>query len=83
MELQKKLSKRTSGRICNDITEYNLLKIPLTEDIKVSDDSVLIVTMPAYAADSRALCRYASHLKGNRHPAIAMIVYGNRDYEDA
>lgn len=34
----EKVIKAASSRICNDITEYNLLKAPLTEDIKVSDD---------------------------------------------
>lgn len=80
----EKVIKAASSRICNDITEYNLLKAPLTEDIKVSDDSVLIVAMPAYAGRIPELCiDMLHHLKGSRQPAIAMVVYGNRDYEDA
>lgn len=80
----EKVIKAASNRICSNIAEYNLLKAPLTEDIKVSDDSILIVAMPAYAGRIPELCvSMLHHLKGSKQPAIAIVVYGNRDYEDA
>lgn len=80
----EKVIKAASSRICNDITEYNLLKTPLTEDIQISGDSVLIVAMPAYAGRIPEPCvSMINHLKGSKQPALAIIVYGNRDYEDA
>ncbi len=63
---------------------YDLLRNPLQEDVQIAADSLLIVAMPVYAGRIPALCReMISHLKGSKRPAIAVVVYGNRDYDDA
>ena len=62
----------------------DLLKAPLTEDLSVGAEEMLVVGMPVYAGRIPALCLSSlTHLKGNGGPAAAIAVYGNRDYDDA
>ena len=62
----------------------DLLKAPLTEDLSVGAEEMLVVGMPVYAGRIPALCLSSlAHLKGNGGPAAAIAVYGNRDYDDA
>ena len=62
----------------------DLLKAPLTEDVSVGAEEMLVVGMPVYAGRIPALCLSSlAHLKGNGGPAAAIAVYGNRDYDDA
>ena len=62
----------------------DLLKAPLTEDVSVGAEEMLVVGMPVYAGRIPALCLSSlAHLKGQGGPAAAIAVYGNRDYDDA
>ena len=64
--------------------DHNLLLHPIREDISIAPDHLTIVAMPVY---NGRLPDYGSrnlaHLKGNGTPAIAVVVYGNREYDDA
>ena len=62
----------------------DLLKAPLTEDVSVGAEEMLVVGMPVYAGRIPGLCLSSlACLKGHGGPAAAIAVYGNRDYDDA
>lgn len=62
----------------------DLLRNPLREEQSYAQEELVIVGMPVYAGRIPSLCReQLAHLKGNGTPAIALAVYGNRDYDDA
>lgn len=54
------------------------------EDIILNDKDLLIIGMPVYAGRIPASAANAiNRFKGTGTPAIAICVYGNRDYDDA
>lgn len=63
---------------------YNLADNPKFRIQDLTPDDVVIVGMPVYGG---RLPQYAveilKNIKGNGATAIAMVVYGNRDYDDA
>lgn len=63
---------------------YNLLLKPINEDIPIAIDHLAVVAMPVYNGRLPGICLQSlMHLKGNDTPAIAIVVYGNREYDDA
>lgn len=63
---------------------YDLLRCPPQAEIKLTEDEVFLAAMPVYAGRIPALCRdMLGKIKGNNTPAVAVVVYGNRDYDDA
>ena len=64
--------------------DHNLLLHPIREDISIAPDHLTIVAMPVYNGRLPDYgTRSLTHLKGNGTPAIAVVVYGNREYDDA
>ena len=64
--------------------DHNLLLHPIREDISIAPDHLAIVAMPVYNGRLPDYgTRSLTHLKGNGTPAIAVVVYGNREYDDA
>ena len=64
--------------------QIDLLKAPLTEEVSVGAEEMLVVGMPVYAGRIPGLCLSSlACLKGHGGPAAAIAVYGNRDYDDA
>lgn len=64
--------------------DYDLFKKTLEHDVHLPATSLLIVGMPVYAGRIPALCVPSlAHLKGQNTPAIVLVAYGNRDYDDA
>lgn len=62
----------------------NLLLQPLEEETVIPPETVTVVAMPVYNGRLPALCSQSlAHLKGKKTPAIAVVVYGNREYDDA
>ena len=54
------------------------------EQISFSEDDVVIVGVPVYAGRvPNVLLKYLNSIKGNGAIAIAVVVYGNRNYDDA
>lgn len=67
-----------------EVESCDLLRTPLQEDKRIPKDGLTIVGMPVYAGRIPGLCReWLEHLKGEGGPAVAVAVYGNRDYDDA
>ena len=65
-------------------SERDLLREPLENAETVGADSLAIVGMPVYGGRIPAHCAdMLKKLKGANTPAIAVVVYGNRDYDDA
>ncbi len=64
--------------------DHNLLLHAINEDIAIPDDHLAVVAMPVYNGRLPGYCTQSlAHLKGHRTPAIAVVVYGNREYDDA
>ena len=64
--------------------DRNLLLNPIRNDISMAADHLTVVAMPVYNGRLPDYCTQSlMHLKGNGTPAIAVVVYGNRDYDDA
>lgn len=54
------------------------------EPREIGEDTLLIAAMPVYENRIREVAlRRLSRLHGNNSPAVAVVVYGNRDYGDA
>jgi ferredoxin len=82
----------TTKTIVNEITryfsrkkeEYDLLNNPPEEEISFGKEDFAIVGIPVYTGRIPAVCtEILSKIKGNNTPVIAVVVYGNRDYDDA
>lgn len=64
--------------------DYNLLLKAIKSDVVLEQNNLTIVAMPVYNGRIPAICSESiQHLKGNKTPAIAVVVYGNREYDDA
>lgn len=66
-------------------TERDLLTEPLREPVVIPAGEPVLVAMPVYAGRIPGLCRemLERYLQGSGGPAVAVAVYGNRDYDDA
>ena len=82
----------TTRAIVNEITKYfsrkkevyDLLKNPLKEEITFGKEDFLVVGTPVYAGRIPSVCaEMLSKIKGDNTPVIAVVVYGNREYEDS
>lgn len=82
----------TTKTIVGEITRYfsrkkeifDLLNNPLKEEINFGSEDFLVVGMPVYAGRLPYVCtEMLSKIKGDNTPVIAVVVYGNRDYDDA
>lgn len=67
-----------------ETTERDLLREPLHSTETVAADTLVIVGMPVFSGRIPEHCvAMLNNLKGTNTPAIAVVVYGNRDYDDA
>ena len=82
----------TTKTIVNEITRYfsrkketyDLLNSPPEEELSFGSEDFAVVGMPVYAGRIPSVCaKMLSEIKGNNTPAIAAVIYGNRDYDDA
>ncbi len=65
---------------CIDITRPGARKMPL----QASEDELLVVAVPVYMGRVPALLIEWLHaIQANNTPAVCVVVYGNRVYEDA
>ena len=63
-------------------TEVDLCTEP--EPREIGPDTLLVAAMPVYENRIREVAlRRLSRLRGKSRPAVAVVVYGNRDYGDA
>lgn len=64
--------------------EYDLLRQPPKQSMIVAADTPAIFAVPVYSGRVPALCAdMLKQFKGTNTPAVAIVVYGNRDYDDA
>lgn len=64
--------------------EFNLMWDPLDEETVIPPTTLAIVAMPVFSGRIPDLCaKKLANLKGENTPAIAIVTYGNREYEDA
>lgn len=72
------------GNFDMENTQRDLLKEPLYTPEIVAADTLIIIGMPVFSGRIPAPCvEMLDKLKGTNTPAIAVVVYGNRDYDDA
>ncbi|WP_419657030.1 4Fe-4S ferredoxin iron-sulfur binding domain protein [Desulfosarcina variabilis str. Montpellier] len=63
-----------------DITKPDLRKQPL----QASQDDLLVVAVPVYAGRVPAVLQdWLSEINASNTPAVCVVVYGNREYDDA
>lgn len=78
------VKKIGAGLMQSPAEELDLLRRPLAEAKTLGTEELLVVGMPVYAGRLPALCAaQLAKLKGNKTPAVAAVVYGNREYDDA
>lgn len=64
--------------------EYNLMWDRIEEETTIPNTTLAIVAMPVFSGRVPDLCaKQLANLKGDKTPAIAIVTYGNREYEDA
>lgn len=64
--------------------EFNLMWDPLDEETVIPASTLTIVAMPVFSGRIPNICAdKLKNLKGENTPAIAVVTYGNRAYEDA
>ena len=79
-----KKTARTILEAAGPVGERDLLSHPLIEELAVPVEEPVLVAMPVYAGRIPKSGReqLGACLKGAGGPAIAVAVYGNRDYDD-
>lgn len=82
----------STKKITNIITEgftcekkrYDLLEKGVLNNLEFASDDVIIVGMPVFGGRIPNICvEMLRGIHGNKTSAIAVVSYGNRDYEDA
>lgn len=84
---------RTSAKIagavakgihCEQTSEVDLTCHQLNRPMTVSADSIAVISVPVYAGRVAPLAlKRLEQVRGEHTPAVLLVVYGNRDYEDA
>lgn len=80
----KTIVEHLSQEFSAEKKDYDLFTKALEHDVHLPATSLAIVGMPVYAGRIPALCVSSlAHLKGQNTPAIVVVAYGNREYDDA
>ena len=87
----KKIVTGIASKISESIDrQMNIKDIDFTlpgarkEPISFTDQDLVVVGLPVYAGRvPNVLLKYLNTIKGNGALAVAVVVYGNRDYDDA
>lgn len=80
-----KVVKEVASGIGGKFKEYNItLPLNREKELVFSSEDLVIIGVPVYGGRvPEFLVNYFGKIKGNNTPAIFIVVYGNRDYEDA
>ncbi|MEA4988554.1 MAG: EFR1 family ferrodoxin [Anaerovorax sp.] len=80
-----KVVKEVANSINNEFKEYNITYPDYRQDsLNFDSNDIVIVGVPVYAGRvPQFLIDYFKKLKGNNTLAVFIVVYGNRDYDDA
>lgn len=80
----QKVVWKIGSHFSSDAGRRDILKEPFTSPETVDGDTLAVIGMPVYSGRIPELCvEMLGKLKGKNTPAIAVVVYGNRDYDDA
>ncbi len=80
----KKATGRIASRFPGERKHLNLLASPAGEVPSLDREDILVAGVPVFAGRIPDVCvPVLRRLKGNDTPAVAVVMYGNRDYEDA
>jgi len=72
------------GALDRERNEFDLLRIPPPQTVTFSVDSPAVFAVPVFAGRVPAICAdMLAKFKGQNTPAVAIVVYGNREYDDA
>lgn len=67
-----------------EIAEYDLLLNPQRQAVEFGAGETAVFAMPVYSGRIPTLCsEFLKQFRGQNTPAVAIVVYGNREYEDA
>lgn len=80
----KKISNTFVKAWEEQVSTLDLLDRELDTEVRFDENEFVVVTMPVFAGRIPSVC--ATKLKKMRAddtPAVAMVIYGNRDYDDA
>jgi ferredoxin len=80
----KKVVEYIAKQLSGEITAYDITNNGATDEVHLTKDEAIIVGIPVYAGRIPAMAiDRIRRFKGNGARAIAIAVYGNRDYDDA
>lgn len=80
----KKIVSEIGSHFSSAARQRDILREPLTALETVDGETLAVIGVPVYYGRIPALCvDMLGKLKGMKTPAIAVVVYGNRDYDDA
>lgn len=80
----KKIVEYMAQQLSDEVTTYDITNNPSLDEIIVPKEELLIVGIPVYAGRVPAMAvERIRRFKGEGTRAIAIAVYGNRDYDDA
>jgi Dissimilatory sulfite reductase (desulfoviridin), alpha and beta subunits len=81
-------TKKISNLFCLntqlDTTEIDLLHDDNLWEVHFGEEDFVVVTLPVFSGRIPSICReILSTMEGNGAKVVAIVVYGNRDYDDA
>ena len=80
----KKIVQKIAKQFSGEKVVYDLLRKPVSHEFYCDANDLTIVGMPVYSGRiSPVPMKSLARINGEGTPAIAVVVYGNRDYDDA
>ncbi|MBE6281608.1 MAG: 4Fe-4S dicluster domain-containing protein [Bacteroides sp.] len=78
------ICERIAGHLSEENIAYDVTNDESLEDISIPEEDLLVIGIPVYAGRIPEIAvDRLNRFKGKGTKAIAVAVYGNRDYEDA
>ena len=79
-----RIAEELSSTLAENIQTIDLLKNAPTSPVRYDADGLVQVAMPVFVGRIPSICaELLKKLEGTNTPAIAVVVFGNREYEDA
>ena len=80
----KRIVEHVANQLSDEISTYDITNEDSLEEMTIPKEELLIVGIPVYAGRVPAMAvDRIRRFKGEGTPAVAIAVYGNRDYDDA
>lgn len=82
-EIAKRISENIDSAITINSIDFTLPEVR-TKPVSFAEEDVVIIGVPVYAGRvPNVLLKYLNSITGNGALAITVVVYGNRNYDDA